>query len=703
MEGDLQRSPQPGYPVDSGDAKYVSGLSTILVATIQETKDRISQIEYIFCSQLFPNFQSKSRSLQNIYSEAKKAAEDVWKEKEKELLLQIEKLQLEKQQALEENHYLKKEKAKFVNFEGQSPNSVNKLQVELKQMTEELGEGRELQHSILRLLEIKDTVICDMEKMLKEHEQKYDTFVKKERSLQLEAEELRCELMKKSKELDKVKELKDNLLKQIESQALKMVNYEQLLSDCENKKKLLTAKLETAGNTDGLQRALLKKIDEVEEGRKLQDNLLKKLESLASASKMVNYEQLLRDCENKKKLFTAKPESSVDVVGLQNALLKKIEEVEEGRKLQEELLRQIDLKGSEMLRTRQQLEELGKEKILLLARLKNSEEKIDNLQVELREKSNESSDRMSLRGKLLQQIKVKDSELMSEKKKKRDVIAAYKSLKSQYNFLCKKFGLTTENMLPNNRMGDESDSSRQCQNPLTSPDIENRTLDVSAVACEMTKQKIDRDKMEDHKGVGLTQGLSSDPPASTSFLISPKRPTNGRSGPLAGSKRPVSYWRETRSHQNRGGPDPHDDFLDTPLENIRGNLKRALKGEAHDLLSPVPKDMNSNSSDDETQDINVDPGPQKPQMPVPRPGTRTFKYVESVRKKAERESLKGIECKDCKKFYDAVLDNDGGKGTDGMKQNLRCEHHDGVSRHRYRYAPPLTPEGFWNIGFESEM
>jgi splicing factor 4 len=34
---------------------------------------------------------------------------------------------------------------------------------------------------------------------------------------------------------------------------------------------------------------------------------------------------------------------------------------------------------------------------------------------------------------------------------------------------------------------------------------------------------------------------------------------------------------------------------------------------------------------------------------------------------------------------------------------LRCEHHDGVSRHRYRYAPPLTPEGFWNIGFESEM
>ncbi|XP_059652897.1 protein gamma response 1-like [Cornus florida] len=155
MEGDLQRSPPPGDPIDCGDAKYVSGLSTILVATIQEARDRISQIEYIFCSQLFPNFQSNSGSLQKIYSEAKKAAEDVWKEKEKELLLQIEKLQLEKQQALDENQSLKEEKAKFVNFEGQSPNSVNKLQEELKQMTKEVGEGRELQHSILRLLDQK--------------------------------------------------------------------------------------------------------------------------------------------------------------------------------------------------------------------------------------------------------------------------------------------------------------------------------------------------------------------------------------------------------------------------------------------------------------------------------------------------------------------------------------------------------------------
>ncbi|GLT60770.1 hypothetical protein SLA2020_335220 [Shorea laevis] len=43
------------------------------------------------------------------------------------------------------------------------------------------------------------------------------------------------------------------------------------------------------------------------------------------------------------------------------------------------------------------------------------------------------------------------------------------------------------------------------------------------------------------------------------------------------------------------------------------------------------------------------------------------------------------------------------KDTNGNLQNFRCEHHDGVSGHRYRYVPPLTPEGFWNIGFDSEM
>lgn len=81
--------------------------------------------------------------------------------------------------------------------------------------------------------------------------------------------------------------------------------------------------------------------------------------------------------------------------------------------------------------------------------------------------------------------------------------------------------------------------------------------------------------------------------------------------------------------------------------------------------------------------------------------TSSYKYVEPVRKKAKRENLKGIECKQCRKFDDAVLSDE--KHDPNVKQALSCEHHDGVSRHRYRYAPPWTPEGFWNICFEPEM
>jgi splicing factor 4 len=128
-------------------------------------------------------------------------------------------------------------------------------------------------------------------------------------------------------------------------------------------------------------------------------------------------------------------------------------------------------------------------------------------------------------------------------------------------------------------------------------------------------------------------------------------------------------------------------------------------------LTASPQDMEFNNSDDETQDISIATQSlnNKPNMPPPKqqnrisiqPPKNEFKYREPVRKKADRENLKGVECKQCKKFYDAVLPDGRVNGDGPGSTSLRCEHH--VSRHRYRYAPPLTPEGFWNIGFESEM
>jgi splicing factor 4 len=233
-------------------------------------------------------------------------------------------------------------------------------------------------------------------------------------------------------------------------------------------------------------------------------------------------------------------------------------------------------------------------------------------------------------------------------------------------------------------------------------DLVNKISDTSAALCDTKKVKHDSGSSEEQKGAKLIQASSFGSPTSN-FPIASKSHSDVKAAPLAGSKRPASCWRETRSRQCQGGPDPHDDFLDTPLENIRGNLNKDLKEPVRDPPVPIQKDMDFDSLDDETEDMDGNSSPQKQQMPVTMAGEKGFKYIEPVRKKADREKLKGVECKQCKKFYDAVLPNDGGRDTNGNQRNFRCEHHDGVSRHRYRYVPPLTPEGFWNIGFESEM
>ncbi|XP_034703410.1 protein gamma response 1 [Vitis riparia] len=650
MEWNIENSPDRGLPTNSGDIKYLSGLSTILVATIQEAKDRISQVEYIFCTQLFPNIQSKFK----IYSEAIKTVEDAWKKKENDLLLQIESLKLEKQQALGENQSLKLEKATLLEEKEEKTNplltklqslekEVGVLKRELLQKSKEVDEGMELQNKLIQLIEKKSSAIVTKGKQLKEQEEKKSEVVAKLQSLEKKVDELQQKLKEKTEEIVKGKELQENLFKKIESQDSKMMSNEFLLNDREKEMKLL--------------------IDQIKHLKKNADEL-------------------------------------------QTELQKRNEEVEEGRKLQEHLLKQIDLNGLNTLKNEQQLEEHEKKEKMLLTKIKGLEERVNELQVEVNGKSNEVTDGGEWHQNFLQQIELKSSELLSEKKKRRDVVAAYKKLKSQYNFLSSKLGLTTENVLTPVKIEEENDSLMHHVNPLNSPGPENTIPETSAAACEANKQKnvvSFPENLDSVKRVGLIQSSSCQSPSSSGSAGASKCTTNLNSSSLAGTKRPSSSWRDTRSRQCQGGADPHDDFLDTPLENIKGNLNKAKKEEYHDLPVAIPKDMNFDSSDDETQDVNVEPSQQKQPMPAPKPGTRVFKYVEPVRTKAERENLQGIECKQCKKFYDAVLPKDGNKDTDGNKRNFRCEHHEGVSRHRYRYVPPMTPEGFWNIGFDSEM
>lgn len=634
--GHPEISPQVCHPSDGNDAKYVSGLSTILVATIQEAKDRISQIEYIFCSQLYPNFQKNSKCLQKLYSEARRAAEEEWKERECKLELQMKELCLEKEQTLKEGKVLKAEKSKLLR-------RIAELEEKLLQKSKEVDDGMELHGKLLDLIETKASTITNKEMQMKEREGRMNFLLAKFEGLEETINVLNKELQEKNEVFAKEKELNQDLLRQIESQALKITSSEQTLSDTHMEKKQLVAELA----------------------------------NIAASSD-----------------------------GLKDELRRKIIELEEGNKLQEQLVQQVNLNSIELTKKDQQLSAHEREKKLLLSRINDLENKLEVLDENLRERISGISKRSEYHNDLVQQIELKNAELSAERQRCNDVIAAYKKLKSQHNFLLSKVPLNKEDMLPQIKLEVESDPLSH-DTPVA--EITNTTPVSSVVAGDLNKVKKEINSIassKDEKGGRPLNQSRSSPPTSRSKSPAASAThwiTGRKSGSSTGTKRPASGWRDTRSRQSPGGADPHDDFLDTPYENIRGNLMhKAIKDNLHDIPAQrVPKDMDSDSLNDETQDMQAECGSKK-HASSSRPGPKGFKYVEPVRKKSEREILNGIECKQCKKFYDAVLSDAVGKNGEVEKQNFRCEHHDGVSRHRYRFVPPMTPEGFWNIGFDSE-
>ena len=393
MEKQLRSSPKLGSPTENADLKYVSGLSTILVAAIQEAKDRISQIEDIFCSQLFPNFQAKSKLLNRIYVEARRA-DDKWKGKENDLLLRLELLEREMQQTLEENQSLKLEKASnrkeqredtselLARIESQQL-KVDELELNLQQKSKEVDEGLKLQNSLLQLIQSKASEIVDKGKQLKEHEERMSVLLAKLSGLDRKVNDLQDQLKKKTEEVAKGNELKGNLLKKIESQALEIMDNEQLLRDHEKEKQILTTKLICLEET-------------------------------------VHY---LRSCQN------------------------------------------VNMNGSEVLK---HLEESERENKLLSAKVNALEEKINELQVDLSDSTNDMSKERDLYQKALKQIESKTVELLAERTKRKDHFDAYKRLKSQYNFLLKKLGLPEESMISSLKKHDEPDSLMDIQNQLTS-------------------------------------------------------------------------------------------------------------------------------------------------------------------------------------------------------------------------------------------
>ncbi|KAM0908287.1 hypothetical protein ACQ4PT_015554 [Festuca glaucescens] len=579
MEGNVLGISVAGCGADAAgdDFKYICGLSTILVATIQEVKDRVSQMEFIFCSQLFPHIQAKSKLLHARHADdstATKAAEDEWRKREAGLASQLQELSCGKRRA---------------------EDRLQQLEASLEEMNGKLADAVRL-----------------------------------------------------------------------------------------------------ASQHDAEKKQLLGRLDELNCGKRSAEDRLQQLESSLKEMK-ADAARLAAEHDADKKRLLARLE-------------------EETKK--DEVIRRLQREAAEISREREAHQQL-----------------------------------------LLQQMESKDKDLALEKNRVNLVTAKYKDLKSQYNHLAKLDQNEGSKSPVNSKSSSGSPPSKRKLKDLQNAEKESiqlvpktedqKNASSSSAKAQQTphatsgsppsKRKlkdlhdIEKEsiqlvsKTEDQKNTPNSSGKAQHTPLATSArslfsnsrLSLPSHPTNppqknaastSKTDASSSFTRP-SHWRETRARKEPGVVDPHDDFLDTPLEAVRNTIRDpTTRKEALALAAPPPQDMDFNNSDDETQDINIATQGLN-NIPVPKqrstisihPPNKGFKYTEPVRKKADRENLKGVECKQCKKFYDAVLP-DGRVNSNGMDStSMRCEHHDGVSRHRYRYAPPSTPDGFWNIGFESEM
>ena len=354
--------------VDAIEAKYISGLSAVMVATIQEAKDRISQIEYIFCSQLFPNFQSKSKALEKVYSDARLAASDAWKEKEKDLLSQIEELKVENLGLIKDKEKLSEENDKLISMPlrlKSLEDYIAHLKRKWKIRSEEVGNSVELHTGLFQVLQLKGTDVLGQDEV---------------KMLLSEVKSLKEELSKKTL-------VTENLLKKVEHLSTEASESERKLSSCEDQKQRLTTRLQVfEENVGRLEEMVRQKTDELEvlQGKL---NLTEK--------EMLDCKQKIADHE-----IVGKANASGEELGGMN----------------------MKVKDRSYLAELETLRCQNEEKSLVLA---------------------------------------------MEVKKKNEAISAFKKLKSQYNYLRKRFGLTTDSD-QQSQLESESNQKGQHERPAIS-------------------------------------------------------------------------------------------------------------------------------------------------------------------------------------------------------------------------------------------
>ena len=119
--------------------------------------------------------------------------------------------------------------------------------------------------------------------------------------------------------------------------------------------------------------------------------------------------------------------------------------------------------------------------------------------------------------------------------------------------------------------------------------------------------------------------------------------------------------------------------------DIGGNSKKKKNRDNSSTMNHSPASKSTNRQTNSRPKAKIDPTKDK-----------GYKYHEVVRGKKAREELDGYDCDKCKGFFSAVLSGKGAKVFE--RKNLICD----CSRHRSKFSPDNTPDGFWEMSFLDE-
>lgn len=193
---------------------------------------------------------------------------------------------------------------------------------------------------------------------------------------------------------------------------------------------------------------------------------------------------------------------------------------------------------------------------------------------------------------------------------------------------------------------DEKSSSSGCRNKRCDEDMKNNIQEIALHASHLNKSNIgvahEEECVADNVVVGPIEDTAAANKSTKQGFLPPKPPLNVKKEQASGVKRSASRWIDTRTRQELKVGDPHDDFLDAPIENVQ-NLN-AEPQELMDNLNAADKSMDDGCFDEETVDIKSEIVYRKhPISVIGGPSNKSFKFVEPVRRKVERENLKGVE------------------------------------------------------------